>query len=113
MLITIEEGSIGGFGAQVFQALSDDGALDGTRGAFKFRSMTLPDVYIDHDKHEMMMRQGRPRQRAPSSPRRWRSLGDEKRRRARDDRLTIYEPVAPGVPATAQPVSFPFRVMRG
>ena len=30
---------IGGFGAQVFQALSEDGLLDGTRGAFRFRSM--------------------------------------------------------------------------
>jgi 1-deoxy-D-xylulose-5-phosphate synthase len=54
-LITVEEGSIGGFGAQVFQALSDDGLLDGTRGVFKFRSLTLPDAYIDHDKHEMMI----------------------------------------------------------
>ncbi len=54
-LITVEEGSVGGFGAQVFQALSDDGLLDGTRGVFKFRSMTLPDAYIDHDKHEMML----------------------------------------------------------
>jgi 1-deoxy-D-xylulose-5-phosphate synthase len=55
VVITIEEGSIGGFGAQVFQALSDDGLLDGTRGAFKFRSLTLPDAYIDHDKHEIMI----------------------------------------------------------
>ncbi|WP_442755560.1 1-deoxy-D-xylulose-5-phosphate synthase [Methylocystis sp. JAN1] len=55
VLITVEEGSIGGFGAQVFQALSDDGLLDGTRGVFKFRSLTLPDAYIDHDKHEMML----------------------------------------------------------
>ncbi len=55
VLITIEEGSIGGFGSQVFQALSEDGALDGVRGPFKFRSMTLPDVYIDHDKHDVML----------------------------------------------------------
>jgi 1-deoxy-D-xylulose-5-phosphate synthase len=55
VLITVEEGSIGGFGAQVFQALSDDGYLDGARGAFKFRSLTLPDVYIDHDKYEIMI----------------------------------------------------------
>jgi 1-deoxy-D-xylulose-5-phosphate synthase len=54
-LICIEEGSIGGFGSQVFQALSDDGLLDGVRGAFKFRSLTLPDAYIDHDKHEIMI----------------------------------------------------------
>nr|WP_330083823.1 1-deoxy-D-xylulose-5-phosphate synthase [Methylocystis iwaonis] len=55
VLIAIEEGSIGGFGSQIFQVLSDDGLLDGARGAFKFRSMTLPDAYIDHDKHEMML----------------------------------------------------------
>ena len=55
VLIAVEEGSIGGFGAQVFQALSDDGYLDGARGAFKFRSLTLPDAYIDHDKHEVMI----------------------------------------------------------
>ena len=55
VLIAVEEGSIGGFGAQVFQALSDDGFLDGARGVFKFRSLTLPDVYIDHDKHEVMI----------------------------------------------------------
>jgi len=54
-LIVVEEGSVGGFGSQVFQALSEDGMLDGVRGAFKFRSMTLPDAYIDHDKHELMI----------------------------------------------------------
>jgi 1-deoxy-D-xylulose-5-phosphate synthase len=46
VLITIEEGSIGGFAAQVFQCLSDNGALD--RG-LKIRSMVLPDIFIDHD----------------------------------------------------------------
>ena len=35
VVIAIEEGSIGGFGAQVFQALSDDGMLDGARGALQ------------------------------------------------------------------------------
>ncbi len=54
-LITIEEGSIGGFGAQVFHALSEDGLLDGARGLFRFRSMTLPDFYIDQDKYEVMI----------------------------------------------------------
>ena len=54
-LITIEEGSIGGFAAQVAQALTEDGLLDGTRGAFKFRSLTLPDSYIDQDKYEAMI----------------------------------------------------------
>ncbi|MBI1868187.1 MAG: 1-deoxy-D-xylulose-5-phosphate synthase [Methylocystis sp.] len=55
VLVTIEEGSIGGFGSQVFQALSEDGALDGACGRFKFRSMILPDVYIDHDQQEAML----------------------------------------------------------
>ncbi|MFS8038635.1 1-deoxy-D-xylulose-5-phosphate synthase [Xanthobacter sp. AM11] len=46
-LVTIEEGSIGGFGSQVLQLLTDEGALD--RGAVKVRAMVLPDIYIDHD----------------------------------------------------------------
>ncbi len=52
VLITIEEGSVGGFGAQVFQALSDDGLLD--RGGLKLRSMVLPDVFMDHDKPDLL-----------------------------------------------------------
>jgi 1-deoxy-D-xylulose-5-phosphate synthase len=40
---------------QAFQFLSEEGALDGTRGAFKFRSMILPDIYIEHDKQDVMM----------------------------------------------------------
>jgi 1-deoxy-D-xylulose-5-phosphate synthase len=46
VLITIEEGSIGGFGAHVMQALSQNGALD---GGLKVRCMVLPDRFIDHD----------------------------------------------------------------
>jgi 1-deoxy-D-xylulose-5-phosphate synthase len=46
ILITIEEGAVGGFGSHVFQLLSDAGALD--TGALKVRSMVLPDAYIDH-----------------------------------------------------------------
>ncbi|MEP9356989.1 1-deoxy-D-xylulose-5-phosphate synthase [Xanthobacter sp. KR7-65] len=46
-LVTVEEGSIGGFGSQVLQLLTDEGMLD--RGAVKVRSMVLPDIYIDHD----------------------------------------------------------------
>ncbi len=55
VLIAVEEGAIGGFGSQVFHALSEDGLLDGARGAFKFRSLILPDAYIDHDKYEVMI----------------------------------------------------------
>jgi 1-deoxy-D-xylulose-5-phosphate synthase len=58
-LITIEEGSIGGFAAQAFQALSEEGLLDGARGAFKFRSMMLPDIYIDHDSQNAMLAKAR------------------------------------------------------
>jgi 1-deoxy-D-xylulose-5-phosphate synthase len=46
VLIVIEEGSIGGFGAQVFQTLADHGALD---KGLKVRSMVLPDQFIDQD----------------------------------------------------------------
>ncbi len=55
VLITIEEGSIGGFGAQVMQLLTDDGALD--RGGLKLRAMILPDVYLDQDKPDRMYAQ--------------------------------------------------------
>jgi 1-deoxy-D-xylulose-5-phosphate synthase len=43
-LITIEEGAVGGFGSHVAQLLSDEGVFD--RG-LKFRSMVLPDIFID------------------------------------------------------------------
>ncbi len=46
VLITIEEGSIGGFGSHVLQTLAENGVLD--RGA-KVRAMVLPDVFIDQD----------------------------------------------------------------
>lgn len=46
VLITIEEGAVGGFGSHVMQLLTDAGALD--TGALKMRSMVLPDAYIDH-----------------------------------------------------------------
>ena len=46
VLVTIEEGAIGGFGAYVMQALAEHGALD--RGC-RVRAMVLPDVFIDQD----------------------------------------------------------------
>jgi 1-deoxy-D-xylulose-5-phosphate synthase len=46
ILITIEEGSIGGFGSHVMQLLADNGMLD---GGLRIRSMILPDVFLDHD----------------------------------------------------------------
>ncbi|NWG72227.1 MAG: 1-deoxy-D-xylulose-5-phosphate synthase [Parvularculaceae bacterium] len=47
VLVTIEEGSVGGFGAFVLHYLSGEGLLDG--GRLKVRTMTLPDVYQDQD----------------------------------------------------------------
>jgi 1-deoxy-D-xylulose-5-phosphate synthase len=46
VLITIEEGSIGGFGAQVLHTLAEHGALD---KGLKVRAMVLPDTFIDQD----------------------------------------------------------------
>ncbi|HXG78524.1 MAG TPA: 1-deoxy-D-xylulose-5-phosphate synthase [Methyloceanibacter sp.] len=45
VLITVEEGSIGGFGSHVMHALAEAGLLD---GGVKMRAMVLPDVFIDH-----------------------------------------------------------------
>jgi len=51
VLITVEEGSIGGFGSQVLQFLATEGLLN---GGLKVRPMVLPDLFIDHDKPEKM-----------------------------------------------------------
>ncbi|MFE8871564.1 1-deoxy-D-xylulose-5-phosphate synthase, partial [Acetobacter persici] len=53
VLITLEEGSIGGFGAQVGQHLAHTGLLDHVR----FRPMTLPDIFIDHNTQEAQYEQ--------------------------------------------------------
>lgn len=50
-LITIEEGAVGGFGSHVAQLLADEGVFD--RG-LRFRSMVLPDTFIDHASPEAM-----------------------------------------------------------
>ncbi|WP_431858954.1 transketolase C-terminal domain-containing protein, partial [Azospirillum sp.] len=46
VLITIEEGSVGGFGSFVLQFLATSGLLD---GGLKIRPMVLPDRFLDHD----------------------------------------------------------------
>lgn len=46
VLITVEEGAPGGFGAQVLQFLAREGLLD---GGLKVRTLSLPDRYIEHD----------------------------------------------------------------
>lgn len=53
-IITIEEGSVGGFGSHVSQFLSDKNLLDNN---LKFRSMILPDKFIDHNKPELMYKE--------------------------------------------------------
>jgi len=50
VLITIEEGSVGGFGSQVLHMLAFRQALD---GGLKVRPMVLPDKFLDHDKPQL------------------------------------------------------------
>jgi 1-deoxy-D-xylulose-5-phosphate synthase len=52
-VITIEEGSIGGFGSHVAQLFSERGVFD---KGLKFRSMFLPDLFLDQDTPEVMYR---------------------------------------------------------
>jgi len=51
VLVTVEEGAIGGFGSHVLRYLSESGAMD---GGLKVRTMVLPDTFIDQDKPERM-----------------------------------------------------------
>src|ERR1700710_215785 len=51
VLLTIEEGSIGGFGSHVMQTLAENGMLD---GGLRMRSLVLPDVFLDHDSPNAM-----------------------------------------------------------
>ncbi|WP_306114118.1 MULTISPECIES: 1-deoxy-D-xylulose-5-phosphate synthase [unclassified Roseovarius] len=52
-LITIEEGAIGGFGSHVAQLLAENGVFD---SGLKYRSMVLPDIFIDQASPEDMYR---------------------------------------------------------
>ena len=51
VLITVEEGSIGGFGSFVLHYLATAGLLN---NGLKVRPLVLPDVFLDHDKPEVM-----------------------------------------------------------
>jgi len=51
IMITVEEGSIGGFGSHVENLLSENGIFD---KGLKFRSMTLPDTFIEQDNPKKM-----------------------------------------------------------
>jgi 1-deoxy-D-xylulose-5-phosphate synthase len=55
VLVTVEEGAVGGFGSHVLQFLATEGLLD--RGHLKVRPMVLPDLFIEHDKPEKMYEQ--------------------------------------------------------
>src|SRR3954464_1972555 len=54
VLITVEEGAVGGFGSHVLQLLAERGVLD---GGLKVRPMILPDRFLDQDKPERMYAQ--------------------------------------------------------
>ena len=58
--MTIEEASIGGFGAHVLTLASDEGLID---GGLKLRTMRLPDSFQDHDKPEKQYDEAGPRSR--------------------------------------------------
>ena len=51
VLLTIEEGVVGGFGSHVMQFMAEDGLLDGN---LKVRSLVLPDMFIDQDSPDAM-----------------------------------------------------------
>jgi 1-deoxy-D-xylulose-5-phosphate synthase len=51
ILITIEEGSVGGFGSQVMQFLANEGLLD---SGLKVRSLVMPDIWMEQAKPEAM-----------------------------------------------------------
>ena len=51
ILLTLEEGAIGGFGSHVMHMLAENGQLE---GGLKCRSLVLPDSYIDQDKPDAM-----------------------------------------------------------
>ncbi len=53
VLITVEEGAVGGFGSHVAQFLSEEGVFD---SGLKFRSMCLPDIFIDQSSPADMYR---------------------------------------------------------
>ena len=54
MLITIEEGAVGGFGSQVLHLLAAEGALD---GSLKIRPLTMEDHYTNHGKPDVMYKE--------------------------------------------------------
>jgi 1-deoxy-D-xylulose-5-phosphate synthase len=56
VLLTIEEGAVGGFGSHVAQLLAEEGVFD---AGLKFRSMVLPDTFIDHASPDEMYKEAK------------------------------------------------------
>lgn len=56
MLITVEEGAVGGFGSHVSHFLSHEGLLD---GGLKFRPLVMPDIYMDQASPDAMYMQAK------------------------------------------------------
>jgi 1-deoxy-D-xylulose-5-phosphate synthase len=56
VVVTVEEGSRGGFGAFVLHYLADEGLID---SGLKVRTMTLPDIYQDHNSPQKMYDEAR------------------------------------------------------
>jgi len=54
MMLTVEEGSVGGFGSHVMQFMATDGLLDGN---LKFRPLCLPDRFIEHGTQEFQLQE--------------------------------------------------------
>jgi len=54
VLVTVEEGSVGGFGSHVLNFLANEGLLD---AGLKVRSLTMPDEFTDHNKPDVMYEQ--------------------------------------------------------
>ncbi len=54
LLVTVEEGAIGGFSAQVLQFMANDGLLE---NGLKVRSITMPDEFVEQDKPEVQCAQ--------------------------------------------------------
>ncbi len=65
MLLTVEEGSEGGFGSHVLSLLAREGALD---AGLKVRTLTLPDVFHEHDKPDRLYAAAGLTPRASSPP---------------------------------------------
>jgi 1-deoxy-D-xylulose-5-phosphate synthase len=79
VLITIEEGSIGGFGSQVQQFLLDAGLLD--HGRLRLRSMVLPDRFIDQGTPVGMYEEAGLNATRRAAPRRAPDAAGDRRRR--------------------------------